>query len=94
MCRKNAGHGRIEKRNCTVVSYGSIMEKMFKKKLVGLKSVVGIKSERTIVATGEYTQEVRYYVTSLDNTQPEKIILNRPMLPDGRCNLLRLGIIK
>ena len=26
-----------------------------------------------VVATGEYTQEVRYYVTSLDNTQPEKI---------------------
>ena len=73
MCRKNAGHGRIEKRNCTVVSYGSIMEKMFKKKLVGLKSVVRIKSERTIVAIGEYTQEVRYYVTSLDNTRPEKI---------------------
>ena len=73
MCRKNAGYGRIEKRNCTVVSYGSIMEKMFKEKLVGLKSVVRIKSERTIVATGEYTQEVRYYVTSLDNTRPEKI---------------------
>ena len=73
MCRKNAGHGRIEKRTCTVVSYGSIMEKMFKKKLVGLKSVVGIKSERTIVATGAYTQEVRYYVTSLDNTRPEEI---------------------
>ncbi|MDB0822520.1 ISAs1 family transposase, partial [Phocaeicola vulgatus] len=30
---ENAGYGRIEKRNCTVVSYGSIMEKMFKKKL-------------------------------------------------------------
>ena len=70
---ENAGHGRIEKRTCTVVGYGSIMEKMFKKKLVGLKSVVRIKSERTIVATGEYTQEVRYYVTSLDNTQPEEI---------------------
>ena len=70
---ENAGHGRIEKRTCTVVSYGSIMEKMFKKKLVGLKSVVRIKSERTIVATGEYTQEVRYYVTSLDNTRPEEI---------------------
>ena len=70
---ENAGHGRIEKRTCTVVGYGSIMEKMFKKKLVGLKSVVGIKSERTIVATGAYTQEVRYYVTSLDNTQPEEI---------------------
>ena len=70
---ENTGHGRVEKRTCTVVSYGSIMEKMFKKKLVGLKSVVGIKSERTIVAIGEYTQEVRYYVTSLDNTRPEKI---------------------
>ncbi len=46
---------------------------MFKKKLVGLKSIVGIKSERTIVTTGEYTQEVRYYVTSLDNTKPEEI---------------------
>ena len=57
---ENTGHGRVEKRTCTVVSYGSIMEKMFKKKLVGLKSVVGIKSERTIVATGAYTQEVRY----------------------------------
>ena len=70
---ENTGHGRIETRTCTVVSYGSIMEKMFKKKLVGLKSIVGIKSERTIVATGEYTQEVRYYVTSLDNTKPEEI---------------------
>jgi len=70
---ENTGHGRVEKRTCTVVSYGSIMEKMFKKKLVGLKSIVGIKSERTIVATGEYTQEVRYYVTSLDNTKPEEI---------------------
>lgn len=46
---------------------------MFKKKLVGVKSIVGIKSERTIVTTGEYTQEVRYYVTSLDNTKPEEI---------------------
>ena len=41
---ENTGHGRIETRTCTVVSYGSIMEKMFKKKLVGLKSIVGIKS--------------------------------------------------
>ncbi|MBO1718894.1 ISAs1 family transposase, partial [Bacteroides xylanisolvens] len=39
---ENTGHGRIETRTCTVVSYGSIMEKMFKKKLVGLKSIVGI----------------------------------------------------
>ena len=39
---------------------------MFKKKLVGLKSVVRIKSgKNNSPATGEYTQEVRYYVTSL-----------------------------
>ena len=83
---ENAGHGRIEKRTCTVVSYGSIMEKMFKKKLVGLKSVVGIKSERTIVATGEYTQEVRDTVASLIIPN-----LRRLHLPSGSIGLL--GII-
>ncbi|MCS2949046.1 hypothetical protein NXX54_11950 [Bacteroides sp. BFG-638] len=25
------------------------------------------------MATGEYTQEVRYYVTSMDNTKPDEI---------------------
>ena len=65
---ENAGHGRIEKRTCTVVSYGSIMEKMFKKKLVGLKSVVRIKSERTIVAIGEYTQEVRILMRNISKS--------------------------
>ena len=94
---ENTGHGRIETRTCTVVSYGSIMEKMFKKKLVGLKSIVGIKSERTIVATGEYTQEVRYYVTSLDNTKPEEIayMLSGATLTDAALNNAKvlLGIV-
>lgn len=54
MCWKNVGYGRIEKRNCIVVSYGFIMEKMFKKKFVGLKFVVRIKLERIIVVIGEY----------------------------------------
>lgn len=70
---ENAGHGRLETRTCTVVSYGSIMARMFKDKFAGLKSIVGVKSERTIVATGEHTQETRYYITSLDNTNPEEI---------------------
>ena len=70
---ENTGHGRLETRTCTVVSYGSIMARMFKDKFAGLKSVVGVKSERTIVATGEHTQETRYYITSLDNTNPEEI---------------------
>lgn len=70
---EDAGHGRVETKVCTAVSYETIMEKIFKKKLVVLESVVGIKSERIIVATREYTQKVRYYVTSLDNTKPEEI---------------------
>lgn len=70
---ENTGHGRLEKRVCTVVSYGPIMEKMFKDKFVGLKSIVGVKSERTILATGETSEEYRYYITSLDNTNPEEI---------------------
>lgn len=70
---ENTGHGRIEKRTCTVVSYGSITEKMFKDKFVGLRAIVGVKSERTIVATGEYTQENRYYITSLSIEDPEII---------------------
>ena len=49
------------------------MEKMEKKKIVGLKYNVGIKSERTRVATGENTKEVREYVTTLDNNKTEEI---------------------
>ena len=70
---ESTGHGRLEKRICTVVTYGSIMESMFKNKFVGLKSIIGVKSERIIMSTGERTQENRYYITSLDNTNPEEI---------------------
>lgn len=49
------------------------MESMFKNKFVGLKSIIGVKSERIIMSTGERTQENRYYITSLDNTTPEEI---------------------
>lgn len=70
---ESAGHGRLEKRTCTVVSYGSITERMFKDKFMGLKSLIGLKSERTVMATGERTIENRYYITSLDNTNPEEI---------------------
>lgn len=70
---ESKGHGRMEIRTCTVVSYGEGMEKLFQNKFVGLKSIVGVKSERIIMATGERTLEHRYYITSLDNTNPEEI---------------------
>lgn len=70
---ESTGHGRLETRVCTVVSYGPVMEPMFKDKFAGLRSIVGMKSERIILATGERTEETRYYITSLENTNPEEI---------------------
>lgn len=67
------GHGRIEIRTCTVVSYGETTESMFKNKFKDLKSIIGVKSERIIKKTGESTVEYRYYITSLENIGPEKI---------------------
>lgn len=67
------GHGRQEERKCIVVSYGKTMQAMFKDKFEGLKSIVAIMSRRTIIATGETSEETRYYVTSLGNEDPEKI---------------------
>jgi len=67
------GHGRLEERKCIVVSYGDTMQKMFKNKFEGLRSIVGIVSRRTIIATGETSEEIRYYITSLGNENPEEI---------------------
>lgn len=67
------GHGREEERKCIVVSYGKTTQRMFKNKFEGLRSIVGIVSRRTIVATGETSEETRYYVTSLGNDNPEEI---------------------
>ena len=70
---ENTGHGRLEKRTCTVLSYGEITERVFKGKFVGLRSIVSLKSERAKLATGKHTVEYRYYITSLDNSNPEEI---------------------
>ena len=70
---ESTGHGRLETRVCTVVSYGPVMEPMFKDKFAGLRSIVGMKSERIILATGERSEKTRYYITSLENTNPEEI---------------------
>jgi predicted transposase YbfD/YdcC len=69
----NEGHGRQEERTCIVVSYGDIMQKMFKNKFIGLRSVVGIISRRSVATSGETSEETRYYITSLSNEDPEKI---------------------
>lgn len=69
----NEGHGRREERKCIVVSFGDTTQRMFKNKFEGLKSVIGIISRRTILATGKTSEETRYYISSLSNEKPEKI---------------------
>lgn len=70
---ESTGHGRQETRTCTVVTYGPCMERMFENKFIGLRSLIRLRSERVIMATGERSIENRYYITSLDNANPEEI---------------------
>jgi predicted transposase YbfD/YdcC len=63
------GHGRIEKRTCRVVSDTDWICR--KQQWVGLKTLIEIRAERTIKATGEkQKEEVRYYISSLASDAP------------------------
>ena len=63
------GHGRIEKRKCSIIKdLGFIFDKESWK---NLQSIVRIDSQRTLKKTGEIQQETRYYISSL--TDVEKI---------------------
>ena len=60
------GHGRIETRRCEVFEKGLIVD--FEDRWEGLKSVIKITATREI---GEKrTSEVRYYISSLNTSQP------------------------
>jgi len=45
----------------------------YENKDVILNRVTRHTSERIIMATGERTEETRYYITSLENSNPEEI---------------------
>lgn len=66
----NNDHGRIESRSCIVfpLMYLMLMKLTWK----GLKSLVLVISQRETAE--EKTIEYRYYVSSLDPKQPEKIL--------------------
>lgn len=66
----NNDHGRIESRKCIVLPLMYLM--MMKLKWRGLKSLILIISERETPT--EKTIEYRYYVSSLDPKNPEKIL--------------------
>lgn len=66
----NKDHGRIESRKCIALPLMYLMD--MKLKWSGLKSLVLIISERE-THEGK-TVEHRYYISSLDPKQPEKIL--------------------
>lgn len=70
---ENAGHGRMEKRTCTVLGFGQFTKKIIGDKFAGLNSVISMQSERTQLSTGKRTEETRYFISSLDTSSPETI---------------------
>jgi predicted transposase YbfD/YdcC len=57
------GHGRIEKRTCSVIDDLSMIDQQDKWK--GLQCIIKIDAERFIKSSGETQQETRYYISSL-----------------------------
>lgn len=57
------GHGRIEKRVCSVINDLSMIDQ--KDQWKGLRSIIKIEAERYIKSTGETECETRYYISSL-----------------------------
>jgi predicted transposase YbfD/YdcC len=59
----DSGHGRVERRFCTVVNDLSMIEQ--KEQWQGLKSLVRIEAERYIKSSGKTETETRFYISSL-----------------------------
>ena len=68
----DCGHGRVEKRKCSVIADLSLVEKATE--WASLQGLVRIEAERYHKATGKTEREIRYYITSL---KPEAARLNR-----------------
>jgi len=68
----DAGHGRVERRTCSVLGDLTLLEKAAD--WAGLQSLVRVEAERFHKATGEIEHETRYYISSLP---PEATRLNR-----------------
>jgi predicted transposase YbfD/YdcC len=58
----NLGHGRIEKRSCSIITNTEWICK--KDKWEGVQTLIRIQSERTQKATGASQTETRYYIAS------------------------------
>jgi hypothetical protein len=83
----NNDHGRIESRRCVILPLMYLMTMKLRWK--GLKSLVLVISERE--THGSNTTEYRYYISSLDPKQPDKILRSIPITLQyantGECNI-------
>ncbi len=68
----DCGHGRVERRCCSVIADLSLVE--MAAEWASLQGLVRIESERYHKATGKTEMEIRYYITSL---KPDAERLNR-----------------
>ena len=68
----DCGHGRVERRTCSVIGDLTLLENPFQ--WSSLKGLVRIQAERFHKATGKTENETRYYITSL---APEATRLNQ-----------------
>jgi predicted transposase YbfD/YdcC len=59
----DCGHGRVERRTCSVLSDLTLLEKPFE--WASLNGLVRIESERYHKVSGKTERETRYYITSL-----------------------------
>jgi predicted transposase YbfD/YdcC len=71
----NEGHGRVEKRSCTVITAkeNEVLEINPFLRWPSLNSIIEISSERIIKSTGEVSSEKRYYISSC-NDSAEKLL--------------------
>jgi predicted transposase YbfD/YdcC len=68
----DCGHGRVERRRCSVIADLSLLEKAAE--WASLQGLVRIEAERYHKATGKTERQTRYYITSLT---PDAARLNR-----------------
>lgn len=60
--QSNTGHGRIEKRTCSIIKDTDWICK--NEQWEGLQTLIAIESERINKATGKEQTETRYYISS------------------------------
>lgn len=59
-------HGREESRVCRVLSSKKLPDWVEVDEWTGIRSIIEIQSERKVMASGQASEEVRYYISSLE----------------------------